>query len=471
MLPRRRPGFIDQGSSLPKRLSSPFASTVARFAGSTDYIPTVSKENEGREKESSLAGNEKHKRGPISARKSTRIHKEERLSLNNKSFRIAYLPPKKARGWFEANKTETALGFPENRPSMASFASSTCRTELTTTGDVGGKSGVVLGKIKVYGVAGFQPRGPNVNAFPPWCDTSTSAKIGSKWRSSSSLSSSSSSSSLLSTSLSSSLTTAVATAAVAAAAAAEKTAKAKATARGKSPSFSVSSSTEGGELFCMKKKNNLLVWLSNYSLDSLAGSLKKAGITSCEKLLSLEKSAAIDVVHNCASKRCRPRFQVMLRDMQRAEETPSDTEEIYGTELYNSIGNEVNSLSINENKKKTAMPEKNQMRSVNAISYTMPLSTKRGPEVLCVLRNFEKGHEPPSTQQKREGSSETLASILCTSLNNNESTCNLKDGRDLNFAILMEERFRKHSARLMQGATIRHRQKEMLKESKREREN
>ena len=98
MLPRRRPGFIDQGSSLPKRLSSPFASTVARFAGSTDYIPTVSKENEGREKESSLAGNEKHKRGPISARKSTRIHKEERLSLNNKSFRIAYLPPKKARG-------------------------------------------------------------------------------------------------------------------------------------------------------------------------------------------------------------------------------------------------------------------------------------------------------------------------------------------------------------------------------------
>ena len=37
--------------------------------------------------------------------------------------------------------------------------------------------------------------------------------------------------------------------------------------------------------------------------------------------------------------------------------------------------------------------------------------------------------------------------------------------RDLNFAILMEERFRKHSARLMQGATIRHRQKEMLKET------
>ena len=180
MLPRRRPGFIDQGYSMPKRLSSPFASTVARFAGSTDYIPTVSTKSGGRGTDSLLVGNEKYKRGSISARKLARIHKEERLPLNNKSIRIAYFPAKKARGWFEANKTEIALGFPENRPSMASFASSTCRTELTTTGDVGGKSGVALGKIKVHGVEGFQPRGPNVNAFPPWCNTSTSAKIGSK---------------------------------------------------------------------------------------------------------------------------------------------------------------------------------------------------------------------------------------------------------------------------------------------------
>ena len=217
----------------------------------------------------------------------------------------------------------------------------------------------------------------------------------------------------------------------------------------------------------MKKKNNLLVWLSNYSLDSLAGSLKKAGITSCEKLLSLEKLADNDVAYNFASKRCRPRFQLMLRDMQRVEETPSDPEEVKSTELCNSTGNEVNSLPINENEKKTTMPERNQLRSVKITSCTMPLSMKRGPEVLCVLRNFEEGHEPPSTQQKREGSSETFSSILCASLNNNESICNLKDGRDLNNAILMEERFRKYSARLMQGATIRQREKEILKESTR----